>query len=336
MKPPSERAASTFEVVYLEHLALNEKPFGSADPVFFFESRSHVEALKVLTTFLDHEWGIALLCGEVGAGKTIVCRRFVESLDKSRFDVAFIPTPSTDGKLLFAEVAGHFDAALPSTFSAKEAAQALALSLALQKRRRIPVLAIDEAEALSHDALEALGELFRKETTESGESLRVMLFGRDELVARLLDGRLGHVRRHVATTHYLQALSAKEVGPYIRHRLGKAGSPDLILFSEEAVDDLHAASRGRPGIIDALCGRCLFHLYEESKRVVDREILGRALNESGVGTGGEAPNMGVRYPRLLRELASHLKYFLPAAFIIVAALVVLYLLFLRFRPVPGH
>ncbi len=272
MKTP-EPTANPFEVAYLKHLTLNEKPFGTtSDPAFFFESRSHSEALKGLQSFLDQKAGLALVYGDAGTGKTLICRRFLDSVDRSRFDVGLMVNPVVDRAVFLTEVARHFNIVLPPRSSGKETAEALFRNLRTRPTGKMPVLAIDEAQDLSDDVIEVLEWLFRDETDDLKPSLRIILFGREELVTRLLDRRMGRIRRHIAMTHYLQALSPDEVGAYVRHRLAKAGSNGLIQFTEDALDGVYVASKGCPRVINTICDRCLLSLYKQSKTVVDQKV----------------------------------------------------------------
>jgi type II secretory pathway predicted ATPase ExeA len=321
-----EPTASPFEVAYLKHLTLNEKPFGTTpDPAFFFESRSHAEALRALEAFLDREGGLALVYGGAGTGKTLMCRHFVDGIDRNRFDVGLMLNPVTDKGVFLTEVARHFNIVLPPRSSWKEMAEVLFRGLLSRPTGRMPVLAIDDAQTLTDDVLDILKELFHDEESGLKPSLHIILFGREALVTRLLDRRMGHVRRHIVITHYLQALSPEEVGPYVAHRLLKAGSNGLIRFTEDAIAGVYAASKGYPGAINVICDRCLLSLYKQSKTTADQKVLQQVLRSD---------NMGV-LPKEARRPGSRLKVSLTIL-MIAAALALLCLLYLHFRPVPGH
>jgi len=321
-----EPTAVPFEAVYLKHLVSTEKPFEMAsNPALFFESRTHSEALASLGSFLEHKGGLALIYGQEGAGKTLVCKRFLENIDKNRFDILFMTEPTNEPVSFLWEIARYFDVPLTSQSSASEMVEELVDTLRSPRERR-PVLAIDCAERLSDDALDFLEELYSGgETHEPVGSLLVILFGREELVTRLLDRRMRPIRRHIVMTHYLQPLTVEETAAYIRHRLLKAGSHGFLRFDEEVVKVLHAESKGSPAMINSLCERCLEILHEQSKTVVDGQVLHHVLAK---GEGDFLPGATSRFP-------SRLKLYIAGGLAIVAVIVLLCLLFLHYRHALG-
>ena len=282
--------------------------------------------MKVLQAFLDNKAGLALVYGDAGTGKTLICGRFLDGIDRSRFDVGLMLNPVADRGVFLTEIARHFNIPLPPRSSGKEMADLLFRSLKSRPTGKIPVLAVDEAQNLSDDVLEALEWLFSEETGDLKPSLRILLFGREELVARLLSRRMGRLRRHIAVTHYLQALSPEEVGPYVRHRLDKAGSNGSIQFTEDALEGVYAASKGYPRVINTICDRCLLSLYKQSKTAVDQKVLRQALMNEDMGI----------LPEEAGRPGSRLKVFLTTALAVAAILVLLLLLFHHYLPTPGR
>jgi general secretion pathway protein A len=330
------KKASPFEAIYLKRLAFNERPFDAAvDTSFFFASRSHSDGLKALDAFIARKTGIALIYGDAGTGKTLVCTLFLDSLDKERFDACLIAHPAPEGSAFLAEIARQFNMSLPVGSSVKETADELGRCLMSRRSERMPVLAVDEAEALSDDDLDVLAGLLREGAAESGQPLRIVLFGRSELVTRFLDRGMERLRRHIATTHCLQTLSAEEVGAYIMHRLSKAGPTGLIRFTEDVLAGVHAASGGNPRIIGFICDRCLFLLQERSKTVVDAKVLREALKSENAASAADRERTGSA-PCPAAEARSRLKVILPAALVVLIALAVLCLWLLGFRPFPGR
>jgi general secretion pathway protein A len=330
------KKASPFETIYLKRLAFNERPFDAAvDTSFFFASHSHSDCIKALEAFIVQKTGIALMYGEAGTGKTLVCALFLDSLDRSWFDVGIIPHPAASGSEFLTDIAGQFNMPPPVGPSVREMADELRRSLVSRYPGKTPVLAIDEAEALSDDALDALAGLCHEGAADSGQPLRVVLFGRDELVTRLLDRGMERLRRHIATTHCLQTLSVEEVGPYIMHRLSKAGPTGFIRFTEDVLTGVHAASGGNPRIIGFICDRCLFLLQERSKTVVDAKVLRGALKSENTASATDQERTA-SVPRPGAEARLRLKVILPAALIVLIALAVLCLWFLGFRLFPAR
>ncbi len=276
MKTP-DPSASAFQVTYLDHFALIEKPFGATpDPDFFFASRSHSEAVQRLESYLKKGKGLALVYGDVGTGKTLVCRRVLNGLDGNEFNTALITNPLMDGAELLFEIARQFNVTPP--YSTQEAmVRALRGFLTVEsKEGRASVLAIDEAQLLSDDALTLLAGLSCSDTDDEG-ALHVILFGQQEMATRLLDRPMARLRRHITVTHYLQPLSAEEVGGYVKYRLTKADSKGAISFTEEALDAVYDASSGCPRIINRICDRSLLLLSRQSGTTVDRKVLDQVI-----------------------------------------------------------
>jgi type II secretory pathway predicted ATPase ExeA len=325
------KKASPFEATFLKHLALNEKPFGGlSDPAFFFASRSHSEALHALDAFVGRNTGVALVYGDVGVGKTLVRTLFVDALDKSRFDVGLIPSPPASAGAFLSEIAGQFGAPLPPGCSPREVTDALASRYS----GRTPVLVVDEAETLSDEALGVLPGLLREGAGAFEARLRIVLFGRAELVSRLLGPGMENVRRRVTTTHCLQALTAAEVAPYIMRRLSRAGSNNLVRLTQDAANGVHAASRGYPGIIDTICDRCLLLLQERVETVIDGTILREALRKEGMASAIQEAAGNVSDRKTGKGL--RLKIFLLTAFVILVALGLLSWWLLGIRLFPGY
>jgi general secretion pathway protein A len=294
------------------------------DPAIFFESRTHSEALGSLAAFLEQRAGLALIYGHEGAGKTVVCKRFLGNVDENRFDVLLMAEPPGEIVSFLSDIARHFGVPFAPQSSADEMAEELVETLCRSRERR-PVLAIDNADLLSDDAIDFMERLYRGEMPEPPASFMVILFGREELVMRLLERRMRPIRRHIVMTHFLQPLNAEEVAAYIRHRLLNAGSHGLIRFDEKVVEMLHAASGGSPAMINSICERCLAVLYEQSKTVVDGRVLQEALTK---GDGGLLPGRAAR-------TRSRKRLYITGGLVIAAVIALLCLLFLRFRPALG-
>jgi type II secretory pathway predicted ATPase ExeA len=288
MKTPDPSAAA-FQVTYLDHFTLIEKPFGATpDPDFFFESRSHSEAIQRLEAYLKEREGLALIYGDVGTGKTLVCRRLFNGLDRSDFNAVLITNPVMDGTELLFEIAAQLNVAPGDASTRETMIRTLKGFLTVElKEGRTSVVAIDEAQLLSNDALTLLLELSRRETDDDA-ALRIILFGQQDLATRLLDRSVAHLRRHVTVTHYLQPLSPEEVGGYVKYRLSRVDSKKAISFTEEALDGLFDASGGCPRVIKRLCDRSLLLLSRQPGTVVDRKILNMAI-ESEAGASSTVP-----------------------------------------------
>lgn len=314
--------ATPFQVVYLEHLALNGKPFAtSTDTAFFFESRSHAQALRYVDSFLDRGRGLALVYGDEGTGKTFTCRRLLDGSDTDRFEAGLLSNPRREKLGFLMELAQRFDLPLQQGPSLEDE---LIAGLLTRVKGKTRVLAIDDGQLLPDDALGFLQRLLDEEGNQPDARLRIILFGRPELVQRLLGPGLKSLRGHIAVTHCLQPLTSEETGAYISHRLLKAGSNGLVRFAADALSGIYEASGGYPAAINKICDDCLLLLYRNSKTIVDGDTLRQVVKNENVAA---APVAAERpKPRSNRLLSLAL-----AAAVVVA----IGLFFLRFRTVFG-
>ncbi len=287
---------------YPGHLALKARPFRlTPDPAFYFDSRTHSEALRGLQSFLHRDDGLALIYGDVGTGKTLLCKLFLEGLDRKAFNGGLILNPMMNAKEFLAEVLRVFDI-IPRCHSTRATMIETLRSLVETEgeKGKQSVLAIDEAQLLSDELLDLLAR-HSDSKDKGGSSLRVVLFAQEELAARLVDRRMRHVRRRITMTHRLQPLSPDEIGPYITHRLAAAGSHNLIGFSQDALEGIYCASWGHARIVNIVSDRCLFVLNERSRTTVTRKIVGQVVREEGIPTfpkGKASANARLRILRL--------------------------------------
>jgi MSHA biogenesis protein MshM len=284
MRTP-DRSVEDTQVAYTEHFGMADRPFGlTPDPDFFFESRSHLEAMRRLESFARKGEGIALLYGDVGTGKTLICRRLLGSLDGKEFRTALVINPLMDAHELLFEILFQFGIALPPSSTHDAALQALKDFLLNEHSiGRVSLLAMDEAQLLSDDALALLVDLIGQDTRFQG-MLRVVLFGQEEMATKLLQPSMETFRRHFTLTHYLHPLSTDEIGPYVGYRLSKVGFGNSAFFTREALDRIYAASGGCPRIINGICNQSLFLLSRRSGATVDRRILDEVLEDETAAT----------------------------------------------------
>lgn len=297
----SERQGTALTTRYLGHSAVKPRLFrATPHPTFYFHSRSHSEALRGLQSYLRQEDGLALIYGEIGAGKTLLCKHFLEILDRKAFNAGLIVNPLMNAKEFLAEVLRVFDV-VPRSHSTKATMVETLKSLVKTEgeRGRQSVLAVDEAQLLSDDLLELLAR-HSDSRGRGGCSLRVVLFAQEELAARLVDSRMRHLRHRISMAHCLQPLSSDEIGPYITHRLAKAGLHGLISFDEDVLERIYRVSKGHAGIVNIVSDRCLIMLHERSKKAVTRRIVDRALREEGIPKLAEGKASSYGWLRVVR------------------------------------
>lgn len=269
--------------MYAPYFGLRHPPFSIApDPRYLFMSERHREALAHLLYGLDAGGGFVLLTGEVGAGKTTVCRCFLEQIP-SHCNVAYIFNPKLTVHELLRSVCDEFGVPHKPGASGVETVKDYidplnASLLAAHGAGRNTVLIIDEAQNLSADVLEQLRLLTNLETSER-KLLQIILIGQPELRAMVASPALEQLAQRVIARFHLDALSLEETQQYIAHRLAVAGLQGPLPFSARAMRRVHALSRGIPRRINLLCDRALLGAYAAGVRGVTVAMVNRAARE---------------------------------------------------------
>ena len=268
--------------LYQAFFGLAREPFSIApDPRTLFMSERHREALAHLLYGVQGGGGFVLLTGEIGAGKTTVCRCFLEQVP-SNCRVAYVFNPrQTAGELLLS-IAQEFGVALPAEASAgssKALVDALnRFLLQLHADGGQAVLIIDEAQALSAELLEQLRLLTNLETSER-KLLQIILIGQPELRAMVAAPSLEQLAQRIIARYHLGPLSAQETEQYVHHRLECAGRQGPVPFDAASLRRLHGLSRGVPRRINLLADRALLGAYAAGQPQVDQRIVERAAAE---------------------------------------------------------
>jgi general secretion pathway protein A len=269
--------------MYERHFGLKQRPFSIApDPRYLFMSERHREALAHLIYGVQGGGGFVLLTGDIGAGKTTVCRCFLEQLPP-RCNVAYIFNPKLTVDELLKTVCDEFR--IPYRHEGRGAPTVKdyvdALNQFLLRTHAVhqhSVLIIDEAQNLSRDVLEQLRLLTNLETNER-KLLQIILIGQPELRAMLARPDMQQLAQRVIARYHLEALTERETGHYVRHRLGVAGLRQANPFDRRAMRRIFRYSHGVPRRINLLCDRALLGAYAGSKSSVDSEILDKAAAE---------------------------------------------------------
>jgi len=265
--------------MYLSYFGLAEAPFSIApDPRYLYMSQRHQEALAHLLYGVNAGGGFVLLTGEVGAGKTTVCRCFLEQIPES-CDVAYIFNPKLTVPELLSTICAEFGIDCPAgNSSVKVYIDCInAYLLAAHAKGRHTVLIIDEAQNLSPDVLEQLRLLTNLETNER-KLLQIILLGQPELAEMVAQPELRQLAQRVIARFHLGPLGKHEVSAYVQHRLGVAGAQRNI-FPDTLTGRLFQLSGGVPRIINVLCDRALLGAYTQNKEKVDRVTLKQAAHE---------------------------------------------------------
>jgi len=266
--------------MYAPFFGLRQAPFSIApDPHYLFMSERHREALAHLLYGLDGGGGFVLLTGEIGAGKTTVCRCFLEQIP-ANCNVAYIFNPKLTVPELLQAICDEFHVPVPpGAQTVKGYVDPLnAFLLAQHAAGRNNVLIIDEAQNLSADVLEQLRLLTNLETAER-KLLQVVLIGQPELRGMLARPELEQLAQRVIARFHLGALSEPETAQYIRHRLNVAGLTGALPFDGKTLRLIHQLTRGVPRRINLLCDRALLGGYASGQAQVTRAIVRRAAAE---------------------------------------------------------
>lgn len=264
--------------VYLAYYGLNEPPFDlTPNPRFLFYSAKHREAFNHLLYGVRERKGFVQLTGEVGAGKTTLCRAVLEALD-THCATALILNPVLDADQLLKAIAMEFglDPGPADRLNTLAALNRHLLALAAQGRDA--VLLIDEAQDLTDELLEQVRLLSNLETDDR-KLLQIVLLGQPELRDRLNAPRLRQLRQRITVRYHLRPLSRFEVAQYVQHRLQVAGAKGAPWFTRPALWRVHRYSRGIPRLVNAVCDKALLAGYVQQTARIDFAMVGRAIRE---------------------------------------------------------
>ncbi|MYM86649.1 AAA family ATPase, partial [Rugamonas sp. FT82W] len=267
--------------MYTHFFNLKQSPFSIApDPRYLFMSERHREALAHLLYGVGSGGGFVLLTGEIGAGKTTVCRCFMEQIPDN-CKLAYIFNPKLSVEELLLSICDEFGIALApeGRISVKGYVDAInAYLLDSHAQGRNNVLIIDEAQNLSAEVLEQLRLLTNLETSER-KLLQIILIGQPELRAMVARPELEQLAQRVIARYHLGSLSEAETGAYIEHRLAVAGAAAIAPFPRRLMGLVHSLAKGVPRRINLLCDRALLGAYVENQPQVTRNILRKAAAE---------------------------------------------------------
>jgi general secretion pathway protein A len=264
--------------MYTQYFSLKQAPFSIApDPRYLFMSERHREALAHLLYGVSSGGGFVLLTGEIGAGKTTVCRCFIEQVPAD-CALGYIFNPKLNALELLQSVCDEFHLEAKHSDSIKHYVDTINdYLLSSHAQGKHNVLVIDEAQNLSAEVLEQLRLLTNLETNER-KLLQVILIGQPELRTMLARPELEQLAQRVIARYHLGPLSAPETASYIAHRMAVAGATSTP-FPRRLLARVHGLTRGVPRRINLLCDRALLGAYVENEREVTPRILARAAAE---------------------------------------------------------
>lgn len=276
--------------MYLEHFGLRELPFSlTPDTSFFFACSSYQEALNTLLVAARNGEGFIKIVGEVGNGKTLLCRKFLATLNdspaastnaigtqdnalavraKGRFATAYIPNPYLEPRSLLLALADEFRIQLEKNVDQHQLLRELTIALLNNAREGKRVLVcLDEAQAMPLESLEVLRLLTNLET-EKRKLMQVVLFGQPELDVRLKQNSVRQLRQRISFQYVLKGLRRDEVDRYLRHRLRVAGFAGETMFSRSAVARMYRVTSGTPRLVNIIAHKALMLAYGEGRQLV--------------------------------------------------------------------
>ena len=269
--------------MYLKHFGLQEFPFSITPATkFFFSSKSSQEALNTLGTALMMGEGFMKITGEVGTGKTLLCRKLIASLNE-QYEVAYILNPHLEPLALFVELAAELGIERPKPGEVSQHYHVLEVLkqrvLELNRAGKRVVICLDEAQAMPIETLEALRQLTNLET-ENRKLLQVIIFGQPELEERLNHHSVRQLRQRITFHYQLKPLSKSEFSYYLQHRLATVGYQRGQLFTPPALWMLNRKSRRVPRLINILANKAMLSAYGRGGRLVGLGDMMRAVSDT--------------------------------------------------------
>ncbi len=258
--------------MYLEFYKLKEQPFSiTSDPAFFYPSSRHEEAFVHLLYGIDNRKGIIVITGEIGTGKTTLCRALLNKLD-DKIKTALVLNPSFSDLQLLQMIIR--DLGIPCTKTSKlDLVDAITQFLLEQSMRGNNVtVVIDECQNLNIRQLEQIRLLSNLET-EKEKLLQIILVGQPELGDKLKNPALRQLNQRVSVRYHILPLLRDEVSGYVKHRLSVAQADPRLIFTPAAMDAIFEYSHGTPRIINILCDRALLAGFVRETFTVTDEII---------------------------------------------------------------
>ncbi len=267
--------------MYLEFYGLREKPFNvTPDPAFLFLSGKHKEAFDYLIYGITQRKGFLEITGEVGSGKTTLCRALLKHFENSIPPVktAYILNPALSGVQLLRSVIEEFGLVPTKRDKAALLYQLNNFLLEQLSMGYNAVLIIDEAQNLKSSHLEEIRMLSNLETDKE-KLFQIVLVGQPELREKLRSPNLSQLRQRITIRLHLLPLESTEVKTYIDHRLNVAGANNSIIFYDDSVDEVYAYSKGIPRVINTVCDKALLLGYILETKNISLDIIKRSINE---------------------------------------------------------
>ncbi len=264
--------------MYEQYYGLSEKPFSlTPDTEFFYKSFTHKEALNVLRVAINAGDGFIKVTGEVGTGKTLLCRKLLETLE-SDFDTVYIPNPYMDCNALLHAILVEMDIA-DRLNKANYLTCINEYLIENARRNRGTVIILDEAQSLPQESLEAIRLLSNLETRKR-KLVQIVLFGQPELDTKLAQNSARQLKQRIVHAYQLKPLNQASIRSYLQHRVRLAGYRGPELFDNGAQRRLYKFSQGIPRVINVLSNKALMLSYASGEFYVNSKHIEAAAADS--------------------------------------------------------
>ena len=266
--------------MYEAHFGLSDQPFGlTPNTQYFLNAQGHREALNLLQVALGNGEGFIKVVGEVGTGKTMLCRKLLNTLTEE-YCTAYIPNPMLNPAGLYRALATELGIHCKSRDGINEYQQSInAKLIELASVGKKVVLVIDEAQSMPPKTLEAL-RLISNLETETTKLVHIVLFGQPELDRMLNHDSLRQLRQRITFSYALPPMTNEGSKQYILHRLSTAGYNGNQLFSDKALDLIYQVSEGVPRVVNILCHKAMMSAYGKGAKVIDRVHVRAAVQDT--------------------------------------------------------
>ncbi len=267
--------------MYHQFYGFNEPPFTiTPNSRFFFSSSKHMEALSTLVYAITERKGFVVITGEIGSGKTTVCRTLVNQLD-GRTQVAMVTNTLLTGRDLISTILEDLEVEFTAGSKARLLSQLNAYLIQQLKDNNNVVLIIDEAQNLTPSVLEEVRLLSNLET-ENEKLIQIIFLGQPELKKKLALPKLEQLRQRVAVYYHLYPLTKHETKAYVLHRLKIASGSDRQYFTEEALELVYQFSKGIPRLVNQICDSAFLTGYIAESKIIDERIVREAIADSPI------------------------------------------------------
>jgi len=266
--------------MYLKFYNFKEKPFNvTSDPAFFFFSQKHNEAMSHLSYGVSQRKGVIVITGEIGTGKTTLCRFFLDQLGKN-VKTAFMLNPYFPEIKLMEAIMMDFGMKSKNLSNFSYVWELNKFLLKEFKRGNNVVLVIDEAQNLTTQQLEQVRLLSNLETKKD-KLIQIVLVGQPELNSKLDLFELRQLKQRIAVRYHIGPLEIGEIDGYINHRLKIAGGSGRVKFTEDSIREIAELTSGTPRLVNVLCDRALLAGFVADTQTIGLDIINKCAQELG-------------------------------------------------------